>query len=83
MDKELAIDGKHELEELVDAVEAGESVALTRGGNVVGSFERARPKVYDDLSPDAILERVRSLRRGQVLRPHPTIKEMLDESRGR
>ena len=73
-----AVEAKTRFGELLDRVEAGEEVVITRRGKVVARMERDRPRP----SPEEVrksIERMRAV--GLRLEPGESIKDLI--SRGR
>ena len=74
-----AFEAKNKLAELLDAVEHGEEITITRRGKPVAKLVRAGTG-SDPARAIAAAQRIRSLREGITL-GGATLKELIDEGR--
>lgn len=80
MDEKWEVDRDSTLLSLLDRVDAGETVHVTRNGTVVAELTAVRPR-RNVAKAKAAAERIRELRKGFTLGPGLTIKELINEGR--
>jgi prevent-host-death family protein len=73
-----AFDAKTHLSELLDRVQAGEEIVITRRGKPVA---RLSPIVDEKPDFDEIVKRFQELRKGVTLPEGMTIKDLISEGR--
>lgn len=74
-----AVEATSKLAQLLDLVEAGEEVAITRGGKVVAKLVPPAPD-FDREQARAAAQRIREMRKGVTL-GGLSIKDLIDEGR--
>lgn len=75
-----SFEAKNKLAELLDAVEAGEEITITRRGKPVARLVR-HDLPFDRARALEAVERIKELRKGIILGGGVTIKELIDEGR--
>lgn len=80
MQEVSVFEAKNKLSALLDRVERGEEIVITRRGKPVARLVPALgTRAAED--PDALVEHILSLGRGQTLGPDLTIRDLIDEGR--
>lgn len=74
-----AFEAKTKLSELLRRVEEGESFRVTRHGRPVAILSPAGPS--PKMTPEEAVRRIRELRKGNILGPDVTIRELIEEGR--
>ena len=74
-----ALEATSKLGELLDQVEAGQEVAITRGGKVIAKLVPAMP-AFDREQARAAAQRIREMRKGVTL-GGLKIKDLIEEGR--
>ena len=74
-----AYEAKTHLAELLDRVEKGERITITRHGRPVAQL--IPPLGTAERTVEQAVTQIRELRRGQVLGPGITIRDLIDEGR--
>ncbi|MCG8505069.1 MAG: type II toxin-antitoxin system prevent-host-death family antitoxin [Sphingomonadales bacterium] len=74
-----AFEAKTKLSELLRRVEEGESFRVTRHGRPVAILSPASPS--PKMTPEEAVRRIRELRKGNILGPDVTIRELIEEGR--
>ena len=75
-----AFEAKTKLSELLDAVERGEEVTITRRGEPVAKLVPVKP-VRTRAEIQALIEEIKETRKGITLGGDVTIKELIEEGR--
>lgn len=75
-----ALEAEGRLGALLDLVEQGEEVVITRGGRVVARLVPG-PGVRDATAVSSAVEEARRLRAGVTLGPGVTIRDLIDDGR--
>ncbi len=75
-----AVEAKNKLAELLDAVERGEEVTITRRGKPVAKLGRPDGGV-DRAKSVAAANRIMALRQGVTLGDGATLKDLIDDGR--
>lgn len=75
-----AFEAKNKLAELLDAVEEGEEIVITRRGKPVARLVGLNGG-RDVAKAMAAVERMKELRKGITLGPDLTIRDLIDEGR--
>lgn len=75
-----AFEAKTKFSALLDRVEAGEEITITRNGKAVAHLTRETRRSSPE-EIEAVIERMRELRRGNKLAPGETIKDLIHEGR--
>lgn len=75
-----AFEAKTKLSELLDAVERGEEVTITRRGEPIAKLVAVKPvRTRDEIK--ALIEEIKETRKGITLGGEVTIKELIEEGR--
>lgn len=75
-----AFEAKNRLAALLDAVERGEEITITRRGKPVAKLVR-HELAADHSKAKAAAERIRAMRKGVTLGSETTLKELIEEGR--
>lgn len=75
-----AFEAKNRLAALLDAVERGEEITITRRGKPVAKLIRHESAI-DHSKAKAAAERIRAMRKGVTLGSETTIKKLIEEGR--
>lgn len=82
MDEVGVFEAKTKLSALLDRVEKGEEILITRHGKPVARLT-APGRRWTRESARAAMDRLLELRKGNTLGPDLTVQDLIDETRGR